>query len=98
MLEENVYEHFTNADFRKLLTPEAPKSLIEDLTFQIINTAIEQARKKKDQEPELESTKKKVCKPNLGYDLRNVNSLHDLQDGKVLFDTVFFMLTKCDRD
>ena len=33
MLEENVYDHFTNADFRKLLNPEDPKNLLEDLTF-----------------------------------------------------------------
>ena len=41
-----MYEHFTNQDFRKYLNPDDPKSLIEDLTFQIINIAIEQARNK----------------------------------------------------
>ena len=44
MLEEDVYDHFTNADFKKLLSPDDPTSLLEDMTFQIINVGIEQAR------------------------------------------------------
>ena len=91
MMEENVYQFFTNAEFKKLLDPDDPNNVVEDLTFQIINYAIEQAR----QDPsEIEA----ICRPKLGYNLKNCKSLQDCKQGKVIFDTIFRMLSKCDRD
>ena len=71
-MEENVWDYFTNAEFKKLLDPQDPNNIVEDLTFQIINFAIEQAK----QDPsEIDSDI--VCRPKLGYNFKNVKSLQD---------------------
>ena len=72
MMEENVWDYFTNAEFKKLLDPNDPNNIVEDLTFQIINFAIEQAK----QDPS-EIDRDVVCRPKLGYNFKNVKSLQD---------------------
>ena len=32
-MEENVWDYFTNAEFKKLLDPQDPNNIVEDLTF-----------------------------------------------------------------